>query len=115
MFAIFPTIDMRDWIGKMSDADRSYVLNALTKESVRSGKNKRRGHVDNGQSGCCGSHGSSTFGSHMQGYLVSFLLTPLDQKFEEMRSFLTAHILSNLKPLAQFTANDGQSDQSNPR
>ncbi|EGF98696.1 uncharacterized protein MELLADRAFT_76041 [Melampsora larici-populina 98AG31] len=33
---------MRDWIGKMSDHDRGYVLNALTKESVRNGKNKRR-------------------------------------------------------------------------
>ncbi|KAG0142536.1 hypothetical protein CROQUDRAFT_662406 [Cronartium quercuum f. sp. fusiforme G11] len=60
---------MRDWIGKMSDSDRSYVLNALTKESVRNGKNKRRGQPDNGSSGCCGSHGSSTFGQHMQGYM----------------------------------------------
>ncbi|KAI8445126.1 heterokaryon incompatibility protein Het-C-domain-containing protein [Phakopsora pachyrhizi] len=62
---------MRDWIGKMSDDDRRYVLNALSKDSVRNGKNKRRGHVDDGQQGCCGNHGSSTFGQHMQGLAVS--------------------------------------------
>ncbi|CAH7670124.1 heterokaryon incompatibility protein Het-C-domain-containing protein [Phakopsora pachyrhizi] len=63
---------MRDWIGKMSDDDRRYVLNALSKDSVRNGKNKRRGHVDDGQQGCCGNHGSSTFGQHMQGLAVSY-------------------------------------------
>ncbi|KAI9613572.1 hypothetical protein H4Q26_010179 [Puccinia striiformis f. sp. tritici PST-130] len=35
---------MRDWIGKMSSHDREYVLGALTKDSVRNGRNKRRGH-----------------------------------------------------------------------
>ncbi|KAA1108627.1 hypothetical protein PGT21_019588 [Puccinia graminis f. sp. tritici] len=58
---------MRDWIGKMSSHDRDYVLAALTKDSVRNGRNKRRGHVNDQQQGCCGGHGSATFGQHMQG------------------------------------------------
>nr|AIC33785.1 heterokaryon incompatibility protein C [Puccinia cf. psidii AE-2014] len=62
---------MRDWIGKMPSADRDYVLNALTKDSVRRGANKRRGFADTNQQGCCGSHGSSTFGQHMQGMVPS--------------------------------------------
>jgi len=60
---------MRDWIGKMSSQDREYVLSALTKDSVRHGRNKRRGHVDDQQQGCCGGHGSATFGQHMQGIM----------------------------------------------
>lgn len=60
---------MRDWIGKMSSQDREYVLGALTKESVRNGRNKRRGHVDNHDHTACGGHGSATFGQHMQGAL----------------------------------------------
>ncbi|KAH9462001.1 hypothetical protein Pst134EB_005916 [Puccinia striiformis f. sp. tritici] len=60
---------MRDWIGKMSSHDREYVLGALTKDSVRNGRNKRRGHVSDQPQGCCGGHGSATFGQHMQGIL----------------------------------------------
>ncbi|PLW14345.1 hypothetical protein PCANC_20889 [Puccinia coronata f. sp. avenae] len=60
---------MRDWIGKMPSHDRDYVLNALSKDSVRRGHNKRRGHVNDQQQGCCGGHGSATFGQHMQGIM----------------------------------------------
>ncbi|KAH9470909.1 hypothetical protein Pst134EA_004820 [Puccinia striiformis f. sp. tritici] len=72
---------MRDWIGKMSSHDREYVLGALTKDSVRNGRNKRRGHVSDQPQGCCGGHGSATFGQHMQGILVCYFLLILDSFF----------------------------------
>jgi hypothetical protein len=73
LISIVNDLDMRDWIGKMSSHDRDYVLAALTKDSVRNGRNKRRGHANDQQQGCCGGHGSATFGQHMQGIVVSFV------------------------------------------
>lgn len=35
---------LKSWIEGQSAEDKRYILNALTKDSVRNGKNKRKGH-----------------------------------------------------------------------
>lgn len=51
----------------MPGNDKSYVLGALTKQAVRSGKNKRRGHVTSDHPGC--GH-ANIMGHDYQSFLV---------------------------------------------
>lgn len=40
---------LKEWIETQQPDDKAYILNALTKESVRAGRNKRRGHLETRQ------------------------------------------------------------------
>lgn len=44
--------ELARWFNSMSEEDQQIVLQNLTKESVREGKNKRAGHEDDDTSGC---------------------------------------------------------------
>ncbi|ORY92909.1 heterokaryon incompatibility Het-C [Leucosporidium creatinivorum] len=50
---------LKSWIEGQSPEDKAYILNALTKDSVRNGKNKRKGHEkDQIGHGCGGQYNS---------------------------------------------------------
>ncbi|KAL8278714.1 hypothetical protein RQP46_008783 [Phenoliferia psychrophenolica] len=50
---------LKSWIDGQSGEDKAYILNALTKQSVRANKNKRKGHAeDQVGHGCGGEYNS---------------------------------------------------------
>lgn len=50
---------LKGWIDGQSSSDKAYILNALTKQSVRAGKNKRKGHEQDQVGHGCGGRESS--------------------------------------------------------
>ena len=55
---------LKGWINGQSQEDKAYILNALTKDSVRNHKNRRKGHAEDQVGHGCG--GQVGFSFHAQ-------------------------------------------------
>lgn len=45
---------LKSWIDGQNPQDKAYILNALTKDSVKAGKNMRKGHKQDPEGHGCG-------------------------------------------------------------